>query len=285
MTHNNENVKSIMTTWSRQAVVIAIAWVGLCLFGSLQWNLVPFGINTVVTVVVENDDDKQLGNLTANTSTDIPARLGKFIIRQLPLRGSFPFDVTVSPAYEVVFLIQGIGNISSAYTVAAFDQFYCAILLLLCGQFVCLNTSLRSIATRINTGYDRRIASTADSDVTAHEETRKVTRFRQDQRVALNCVCDNLDRPNDTEMQYQAYNVTPEPGDDIQHANGKGNDRSSLYCGNEIEDELTSCIRHHQSLIKYVFCVRSLYFNNVYAHVSGIEPRIYTNKEHIDTGR
>jgi hypothetical protein len=263
MPYNNGNVKSIMTAWSRRAMMMALGWVGLCVFGGIQWALVPFGINTDVTVTAENYDDQQLGNLTANTSTELSLVLEKLTLRELPLRGWFPFNTTISPAYEVVFLIQGIGNISSALAVGVFDQFYCAILLTLCGQFECLKMSLRNITTRINPRNDRQNISTTDSDVTLHDEgTREVRRNRHDERVALNCLHDNLDRTNNKENQYRGYNVIPDPGDSIQHPSGNENDSSLCIYRNKIEDELKSCIRHHQSLIKYAFCIRS-YLHNV----------------------
>jgi hypothetical protein len=254
MPYNNENVKSIMTIWSRGAKFVALGWTGLCVFAGIQWALVPFGINKDLTVAAQNEDDQRLGNLIANSSTDLHPET--FTVRVLPLRGWFPFNVTASPAYEVVFLIQGTGLITSALAVGVFDQFYCAMLLLFCGQFECLKMALRNITSK-NSRSDRQNISMTGSEITLHgEEIREAGRNKHDERVTLNCVHDNLAKSKDKENQFQGYEGIPEPSGGTKIPNVNESSSRLCLCRNEIEDELTSCIRHHQSLVKYVFCMK-----------------------------
>jgi hypothetical protein len=255
MPYNNENVKSIMTIWSRGSKFVALGWTGLCVLAGTQWALVPFGINKDVTVAAQNEDDQRLGNLTANSSTDL--HLETFAVRVLPLRGWFPFNATACPVYEVVFLIQGIGNITFALAVGVFDQFYCAMLLLICGQFECLKMALRNIRTSKNSRTDRENISMTGSEITLRgEEIRGGGRNKHDERVTLNCVHDNLAKSKDKENRFEGYEGIPEPGGGTKIPNVNESSSRLCLCRNEIEDELTSCIRHHQSLVKYVFCMK-----------------------------
>ncbi|PSN44116.1 Odorant receptor 67 [Blattella germanica] len=249
-----EEVFSIMKSWSYGAKIMAVSWTGLCTFGGTQWALVPFGINGYVTVTLDGDEHLHQGNLT--NFTEIGPRTETFYLRVLPLRGWYPFNETLTPAYETIFLIQGIGNICTAFAVGIFDQFYCAVALLLCGQFECLKNSLRNINIK-----DK---SAILYDISANLTQLKFERNEKDLIANKNdefSIQYSLHDGNIENIKELIFRLTHKFDDDLENDYEETTREKTLNSEQmAMEDELKACIKHHQ---KIVSCASEL--NMVYS--------------------
>ena len=243
-----ELVRSTMKPWSSKAKTIAIIWLAVWSLGSIQWTTVPFVLNGETTIMTDGYHSPN-DSLPDNVTEWFPM-METIYVRILPFKGWFPFDHTASPMYEILFVIQGIGNLGTCAGVAIFDQFYCALLLILCGQFHCLKKALENIKMQNKATATKYSLNTIETK--SYETRNKIASnmpvIRKDDSIFRE---DPLDELN----LFTTDAINTVSGDYLSG-------RNVALRQEEMETDLKACIRHHQCLRRYVYRMWCLCYVN-----------------------
>lgn len=176
-----------------QTRMFTLCFVSLCVFVGTSFSFVPFA-------------DLLVSRSTADASSHRP----------MPYTAWFPFNVTETPVYEVVYIYMSLETTYTSIYIASSDALFVALIIHLSGQFQILQGSLRDI---------------------------KANAMKKLQTVDKDKIRSNSTDLSSTQLPHSAIS---EKEDDESGEIHFSNERLA----EEMQNHLKECIKHHQILLK-----------------------------------
>lgn len=199
--------KQIAKARERQARMFTLIFVSMCAFVGTSFSFVPFA-------------DIVIGHPTTDASSHRP----------MPYAGWFPFNVTKSPVYEVVYIYMSLETTYTSIYIASCDSLFVALIIHLSGQFQILQVSLRDI---------------------------KAQAMQKVQAMGKERIRSDSMNPSSTKLPHSAMSETDISANekDLCFNIAKADISNETYLSNEclaaeLQNHLKECIKHHQILLK-----------------------------------
>jgi hypothetical protein len=202
-----QHQEQIARASKRQARMFTLIFVSICAFVGTSFFFVPYA-------------DILLSNSTNGASSHRP----------MPYTAWFPFNVTETPVYEVVYIYMSLETTYTSVYIASSDALFVALIIHLSGQFQIVQVSLRDIKAHAMKRVQAVDKERIRSDSTNLSSTKLSHAFISETEVSM----------NEKDIYFDF----------------KEDDKSSeLHLSNEslaadLQNHLKECIKHHQILLK-----------------------------------
>ncbi|KAJ9582589.1 hypothetical protein L9F63_023077 [Diploptera punctata] len=134
---------------NRTSIIVSCSWVLYILYLATQNTLYPLALNGMKVDIPPTNHSIHVVSDRAGENEDILQNKAYMLLYFLPF-GDWPFvDTSHSPAYEMVYFIQGSGCIVHSVVHSSGDTFIFTLVTLACGQFEALISSLKTVGTSI----------------------------------------------------------------------------------------------------------------------------------------
>ncbi|XP_044739802.1 putative odorant receptor 85e [Chrysoperla carnea] len=180
---------------------LTIHWSWICVVSALGWMLNPF--------LMDSPDGKRL----------------------IPLKSWYPFDYQTSPNYELVYGLQGIGQIILGSAFGNLDCMFMTMVILTSGQYNLLRSSLKNI----------RYTAMLKAGITEKNVQKFANYFNQ------YGIREPIDKSKNlsifAQRHWNVYTLDDELLEDSLSYTNKFD--------KELEEALNDCVKHHQAILEF----------------------------------
>jgi hypothetical protein len=202
-----QHQKQIERASKWQAKMFTLIFVSLCAFVGTSFSFVPFA-------------DMLVSQSTTGASSHRP----------MPYTAWFPFNVTETPVYEVVYIYMSLETTYTSIYIASSDALFVALIIHLSAQFQILQDSLRDIKAHAMKKVQAVDKEKIRSDSTNLSSTKLPHSAISEKEVSVNEKAIYFDFTEDDKSSEIHF--------------------SNECLAAELQNHLKECIKHHQILLK-----------------------------------